>query len=52
MIIEVMGRNCGYLALVSALATEATFTLIPESPPEEDWPQRLCSQLERVINLP
>ncbi|CAK9251220.1 unnamed protein product, partial [Sphagnum jensenii] len=47
MIIEVMGRNCGYLALVSALATEATFTLIPESPPEEDWPQRLCSQLER-----
>jgi hypothetical protein len=26
MVIEVMGRNCGYLALVSALALEATFT--------------------------
>ena len=29
-IIEVMGKNCGSLALVSALATEADYIFIPE----------------------
>lgn len=37
-VIEVMGRNCGYLALMSGLATGANWVLIPESPPDvEDW---------------
>jgi len=31
-IIEVMGRNCGYLALASAVATGAEAALIPEVP--------------------
>ena len=32
-VVEVMGRNCGYLALMSALATGASAALIPEHPP-------------------
>ena len=37
-VVEVMGRNCGYLALMSGLATGANWVLIPECPPEgEDW---------------
>lgn len=37
-VVEVMGRNCGYLALMSGLATGANWVLIPESPPDvEDW---------------
>ncbi|CAG2111425.1 unnamed protein product, partial [Medioppia subpectinata] len=46
MIIEVMGRNCGYLALVSALAVEATFTFFPESPPDNNWPEFLVQKIE------
>ena len=45
-----MGRNCGYLALVSAISTEATYTLIPESPPEKGWQQRLLKIIELVSN--
>ena len=33
-VIEVMGRRCGYLALMGGLATGANFVLIPENPPE------------------
>ena len=32
-VVEVMGRRCGYLALMSALATGADWVLIPEAPP-------------------
>ena len=32
-ILEVMGRHCGYLALVAALASEADYVFIPEWPP-------------------
>ncbi len=32
-VVEVMGRHCGYLALMGALATGAGWVLIPESPP-------------------
>ena len=35
-VIKVMGRNCGYLALMGALATGADWVLIPESPPDVD----------------
>ncbi|MEZ5282645.1 MAG: 6-phosphofructokinase [Acidimicrobiales bacterium] len=42
-VVEVMGRNCGYLAVMSALATGANFVLIPESPPEtDDWRESLA----------
>jgi 6-phosphofructokinase 1 len=37
-VIEVMGRNCGYLALMSGLATGANWIFIPEHPPDtDDW---------------
>jgi len=42
-IVEVMGRHCGYLALMSALATGANWVFIPESPPKlDDWEERMC----------
>jgi 6-phosphofructokinase 1 len=45
-VIEVMGRHCGYLALMSSLATGANWVLIPESPPDtDDWRGRMCQAL-------
>ncbi|NJK80343.1 MAG: 6-phosphofructokinase [Chloroflexaceae bacterium] len=45
-VVEVMGRNCGYLALMSALATEANWVFIPENPPEVDnWEDVMCQAL-------
>ncbi|XP_049268539.1 ATP-dependent 6-phosphofructokinase isoform X1 [Rhipicephalus sanguineus] len=44
-ILEVMGRHCGYLAIVAALASEADFVFFPESPPDHDWPNVLCEKL-------
>ncbi|MFO7765487.1 MAG: 6-phosphofructokinase [Pelovirga sp.] len=31
-VVEVMGRNCGYLTVVATIATGAEFSLIPEEP--------------------
>jgi len=45
-ILEVMGRHCGYLALVAGLTSEADFIFIPEYPPGADWPDKLCSKLK------
>ncbi|KAM3608218.1 uncharacterized protein V6R79_021273 [Siganus canaliculatus] len=45
-VLEVMGRHCGYLALVSALASGADWLFIPESPPQEGWEDRMCTRLE------
>lgn len=47
-ILEVMGRHCGYLALVAALASEADYVFIPEWPPEANWPEKLCNKIEEV----
>uniref|UniRef100_A0AAQ4QN15 6-phosphofructokinase type A n=1 Tax=Gasterosteus aculeatus aculeatus TaxID=481459 RepID=A0AAQ4QN15_GASAC len=44
-ILEVMGRHCGYLALVSALSCGADWVFIPEMPPDEDWEDHLCRRL-------
>ena len=45
-VIEVMGRHCGYLALMGAIATGASAVLIPESPPDvDDWEALLCERL-------
>ncbi|XP_059484289.1 ATP-dependent 6-phosphofructokinase isoform X2 [Neocloeon triangulifer] len=44
-IMEVMGRHCGYLALVAALTSEADFVFIPEWPPSTDWPAKMCKKL-------
>lgn len=50
-IMEVMGRHCGYLALVAALACEADWVFIPEWPPEQDWEETLCNKLVSERNL-
>jgi 6-phosphofructokinase 1 len=43
-VVEVMGRHCGYLALMASLATGANWVLIPERPPAgDDWPRLMCS---------
>ncbi|MGW8227029.1 MAG: 6-phosphofructokinase, partial [Anaerolineales bacterium] len=46
-IVEVMGRHCGYLALMGGIATGADWVLIPENPPEEeDWENAMCRSLK------
>jgi len=46
-VIKVMGRNCGYLALMRALATGADYVLIPEFPPEgDDWELIMAEKLK------
>lgn len=46
-IIEVMGRRCGYLALMSAIAGGADYTFLPESPPRIGWEDRMIEVLRR-----
>jgi 6-phosphofructokinase 1 len=47
-VVEVMGRHCGYLALMSALATGADWVLIPENPPNLDnWEDKLCEVMRK-----
>jgi len=46
-VVKVMGRNCGYLALMGALSTGADWVLIPESPPDvENWQQVMVDRLK------
>lgn len=46
-VVEVMGRRCGYLALMSAQSTGADWVLIPESPPNVDnWEETMCRLLK------
>lgn len=45
-IVEVMGRRCGYLALMGALASGADWVFIPESPPNvESWEDKMAEVL-------
>ncbi len=45
-VVEVMGRNCGYLALMGGLAAAADWVFIPEHPPEvDDWEATMCEAL-------
>jgi len=41
-VVETMGRNCGYLALVAGIACGAEYALIPEAPHNLD---RICEHL-------
>ncbi|KAI6243825.1 ATP-dependent 6-phosphofructokinase [Aphelenchoides fujianensis] len=50
-VIEVMGRHCGYLALVGALASEADFCFIPEWPPPLNWREILCDKLRHSRSM-
>ncbi|XP_039099048.1 ATP-dependent 6-phosphofructokinase, muscle type isoform X3 [Hyaena hyaena] len=44
-VLEVMGRHCGYLALVTSLSCGADWVFIPECPPDDDWEEHLCRRL-------
>ncbi len=46
-VVKVMGRNCGYLALMAGLANGASWVLIPENPPDVDNWQKVM--VERMI---
>ena len=51
-VVEVMGRNCGYLALMGGLATGADFVLIPESPPDvDDRETKMCEILSTGLKM-
>jgi 6-phosphofructokinase 1 len=45
-VVEVMGRHCGYLALMGAVAGAADYAIIPEQPPEPGWEQAMCDLLK------
>lgn len=44
-IIEVMGRHCGYLPLMAAVAGGADYVFTPEAPPGADWGDDLAEKL-------
>ncbi|XP_027144513.1 ATP-dependent 6-phosphofructokinase, platelet type isoform X5 [Larimichthys crocea] len=48
-VLEVMGRHCGYLAMVSALACGADWVFIPEMPPEDGWEDSMCQKLSELV---
>ncbi|XP_042857911.1 ATP-dependent 6-phosphofructokinase-like isoform X5 [Penaeus japonicus] len=50
-ILEVMGRHCGYLALVAALTSEADYVFIPENPPPENWQEKICGKLQQERSM-
>ncbi|KAK9323717.1 phosphofructokinase-domain-containing protein [Lipomyces orientalis] len=43
-VVEVMGRHCGWLALMAGIATGADYVFIPEQPPNaEKWGDEMCA---------
>jgi len=47
-IVEVMGRHCGWLALMAGISTGADFLFIPESPPGENWREEMSKIIKKV----
>nr|WAN07821.1 phosphofructokinase [Strongylocentrotus intermedius] len=47
-VLEVMGRHCGYLALVAGLASAADWIFIPEMPPDAGWENKICNKLQQT----
>ena len=47
-VIEVMGRHCGWLALMAGVSTGADFIFIPEKPPGMDWEKEMCDIIAKV----
>ncbi|KAG8831285.1 6-phosphofructokinase, alpha subunit [Serendipita sp. 399] len=47
-VIEVMGRHCGWLALMAGVSGGADFVFIPECPPTADnWEDEMCTVIRR-----
>jgi 6-phosphofructokinase 1 len=47
-VIEVMGRHCGWLALMAGVAVGADFVFIPEKPRAENWREEMCTIVAKV----
>lgn len=47
-VVEVMGRHCGWLALMAAISTGADWLFIPESPPRDNWEDNMCEIITQV----
>ena len=45
-VLEVMGRHCGYLALMSAVAGGCDYVFVPELPPADGWEEDMCNKLQ------
>jgi 6-phosphofructokinase 1 len=50
-VLEVMGRHCGYLAQMAAIAGRADWVLIPEKPPEPGWEDVMCQKMQTCRGL-
>ncbi len=50
-VIEVMGRHCGWLALMAGVSTGADFIFLPEHPPSVEWQKQMCSIISKVCSL-
>ncbi|KAF2085051.1 6-phosphofructokinase [Saccharata proteae CBS 121410] len=46
-VIEVMGRHCGWLALMSAVASGADYVFLPEHPPAESWAEDMSKIIRK-----
>lgn len=46
-VIEVMGRHCGWLALMAGVTCGADFIFIPENPPSENWEEDMCAVIKQ-----
>ena len=50
-VVEVMGRHCGWLALMAGIASGADWVFLPERPPPSldkavDWESEMCARLK------
>ncbi len=50
-VIEVMGRHCGWLALMAGVSSGADFVFIPENPPPGDWEAQMCDIISKVCGV-
>lgn len=50
-VVEVMGRNCGWLAAYAALAVGADYAFIPEYPTSDNWREKMCRAVQRGRQL-
>ncbi|KAI5186144.1 6-phosphofructokinase 1 [Nematocida homosporus] len=47
-VLEVMGRDCGWLALTAGFATEAAYVFLPEYPQPDGWEKTLATAVAKA----
>jgi 6-phosphofructokinase 1 len=45
-VVEVMGRDSGYLALISSVISSADWVFLPENPPTTGWETTMCEKIK------